>query len=175
MPNFNTISCLSKFPSAPHSQRVVFFFSRSNFDNWLRRATFLSVAGTASLVLRAWVCETKFCLPRTPFAKSPFGLGASAHIANRLKQKPPFRLGGIGMQTLKLLPTQGPSKEKKLKSIQASLVGELDRLIFGNIPRNVLVDGASEAAAASVVRTAAEVSVATMATVLTCSCGLGSG
>ena len=79
------------------------------------------------------------------------------------------------MQTLKLHPMQGPSKEKKLKSIQASSVGELERLIFGNIPRNVLVDGASEAAAASVVRTAAEVSVATMATVLTCSCGLGSG
>ena len=92
-------------------QRVVFFFSRSNFNNWLRRATFLSVAGTASLVLRAWVCETKFRLPRNPlhnprlawgyrrpFAKSPFCLGASAYIANRLKQKPPFRLRGIGMQ-----------------------------------------------------------------------------
>ena len=71
------------------------------------------------------------------------------------------------MQTLKLHPMQGPSKEKKLKSIQASLVGELARLIFGNIPKNVLVDGASEAAAASVGRAVAEVSTSTLATVLT--------
>ena len=93
-------------------QRVVFFFfSRSNFNNWLRRATFLSVTGTASLVLRAWVCETKFACHallcknprlawghRRTFAKSPFCLGASAYTANRLKQKPLFRLRGIGMQ-----------------------------------------------------------------------------
>ena len=143
-----------------------FFFSRSNFDNWLRRATFLSVAGTASLVLRAWVCETKFAC-HAILLQNPRLAWASAHIANHLKQKPPFRLGGIGMQTLKLLPTQGPSKEKKLKSIQASLVGELDRLIFGNIPRNVLVDGASEAAAASSGRAGAEIAISTLATVLT--------
>ena len=83
---------------------------------------------------RSFACHAIHC-----FAKSPFSLGASAYIANRLKQKPLFRLRGIGMQTLKLHPMQGPSKEKKLKSIQASLVGELERLIFGNIPKNVLV------------------------------------
>ena len=70
---------------------------------------------------------------------------------------------------------QRPSKEKKLNSIQASLVGELERLIFGNIPKNVLVDGASEAAAASECRAGAGGSTSTLATVLTGSCGVVSG
>ena len=70
------------------------------------------------------------------------------------------------MQTLKLHPMQGPSNEKKLKSIQASLVGELERLIFGNIPKNALVVGASETAAASEGRAGSEVSASTLATAL---------
>ena len=70
---------------------------------------------------------------------------------------------------------QRPSKEKKLNSIQASLVGELERLIFGNIPKNVLVDGASEEAAASECRAGAGVATSTLATVLTGSCGVVSG
>ena len=118
-------------------QRVVFFFfSRSNFDNWLRRATFLSVAGTASLVLRAWVCETKFACHallcknprlawghRRTFCKIPVLPGGIGLYCKSSQAKTPISPKGNRHATLKLFPMQRPSKEKKLNSIQASLVG----------------------------------------------------
>ena len=80
--------------------------------------------------------------------------------------KTPISPKGNRHATLKFLPMQRPSKEKKLNSIQASLVGELERLIFGNIPKNVLVVGASETAAASEDRAGSAVSVSGLASSL---------
>ena len=70
---------------------------------------------------------------------------------------------------------QRPSNEEKLNSIQASLVGELARLIFGNIPKNVLMVGASETAAAAEDWAGSAVSVASLASSLSGSVKAGVG
>ena len=90
MPNFNTISCLSKFPSALTESGLFFFHAPI-------LTTGCAEQHSCRLQERPrWsrgLGSVRRSLPAThSFAKSPFGLGASAYIC-----KIPVLPGGIGL------------------------------------------------------------------------------